>query len=349
MEVSEAAELGAIAPEWDALVDSMPLPSPFLRSWWLSHVAVGEPVFLLVRDGGSIVGGAAFQRTTRHGCEWLEMLGDGQLSPDHLDLVAAPGSVTAVQAAVRNWLGRPGSRVLDFVGLVEQSWLGAATPGFGTNRVHAVAPYVVLPATFAEYLGTRHGKLRSTVTRTGKRLTAAGVTTRVRPSSEVDAGLEDLRRLHDERWGERSGFLAGWQGFADAVRGAALVGEATFTELVTADGAAIATELEFLVGGRASFYQAGRLGDHEYRGSGSVLKAAVIEAAIDAGVREFDLLRGDEPYKTEWAVSRRRLYRVRHGVGPRGLALVAAAEANLWREGRRIRAAITTPDDGSTA
>jgi CelD/BcsL family acetyltransferase involved in cellulose biosynthesis len=333
------SRLGRWADEWDALVDQLPLPSPFLRSWWLDHVAVGEPLIVVVTDGRRLLGGAAFQRTRRYGCEWIELLGDGPLEPDHLDLVAAVPHLDTVSAAVATWLGRHGDRVVDLVGLVDESWLAAALPRRTHVVEHAVAPYVTLPGRAAEYLADRSGQLRSTISRSRKRLAKAGIAPRVRDASDVGPALDDLRRLHDARWGDRSGFLESWPGFAAAMAAGAARGEVRIADLADEAGTAVAVELELCVAGRWSFYQAGRLDDRELRGSGSVLKAAVIDEAIAAGVTELDLLRGDEPYKADWATATRRLLRARVGYGPRGRAVVAAALANdRLQEVRHARA-----------
>jgi CelD/BcsL family acetyltransferase involved in cellulose biosynthesis len=331
-------DLGPWADAWDRLVDAMPLPSPFLRSWWLGHVAVGEPVFVLAVDGRRLLGGIALQRSTRLGCEWLELLGDGPLEPDHLDLVASPADVGAVSRAVAGWLGRPGSRVVDLVGLVDDSWAVAALPRRTDVTIHQWAPYAPLPPDHATYLAGRSGQVRSTISRSGKRLAKAGIAARVRDADDVDVALEDLHRLHDARWGERSGFLTSFPAFSAAIRAGARAGEVRFTDLADVDGRVVAVELELCVAGRWSFYQAGRLDERELRGSGSVLKDAVIAAAIEAGATEFDLLRGDEPYKDQWATARRPLVRARVGFGPRGLVVSAAATANrLAQELRRAR------------
>jgi CelD/BcsL family acetyltransferase involved in cellulose biosynthesis len=338
----EQATLGRHAAAWDALVDSSPLPAPFLRSWWLGSVAQGEALFVLVFDGDELVGGAAFQRRTRGGCEWVEMLGDGPLEPDHLDLVAAPDRVAEVVEQIRRWAGRPGNRVLDLRGLVDDSWLADALPRRATRRTLQVAPFTPLPDTVAEYLAGRPGNLRSTIKRSAKRLAGAGVEPRVRDAGDVDGALSDLRDLHDERWGEQSSFLDAWDGFAAAMRAGAAAGEVRFTDLVEGTGRVVAIELELIVGRRASFYQAGRLDERELRGSGSVLKVAVIERLIAEGCVEFDFLRGDESYKADWSIASRPLMAAQVGFGPLGIALDTAARAKRfalvtrWRARQRI-------------
>lgn len=348
METKVVDRLGVHALAWDALVDRMPLPSPFLRSWWLAEVAVGEPRFVLVFDGEELIGGLALQRSTRAGVEVLQFLGTSALEPDHLDLVAAPDDVATVVAAVRTWLSS-GDRLVDLVGARPAAWVLDAVPGRGEVTELEVAPYVVLPADRADYLAARQGRTRSTVTRTAKRLAKAGVTFRivgggVVGAADVDRSLAALRDLHDGRWGDESGFLASWDAFAAAARAGAAVGEVRFHELVSADGDIVAIEADFVVGGRMSFYQAGRLTDHELRGSGSVLRYDVIGAAIDTGCTEFDLLRGGEEYKAEWADQRRGLIRIRRGTGLRSQALVAAARLNAAVQERRSRRASLTED-----
>ncbi len=329
------SDLGPWSAQWDALVGAMLLPTPFLRSWWLAHTAEGEPQFVLLVDGERLLGGAAFQVTRRYGCEWVQLLGDGPLEPDHLDLVAAPADRRAVVDAVRHWLGRDGSRVVDVAGVAPDAAILDALPGRGRTTPLSVAPYAALPAGIDEYLAGRQGTLRSTISRTRKRLQKLGVECRVAPADAVDASLAALEQLHDERWGDESGFAHAWRRFAAAARDGAAAGDVRFVELVDADGNVIAIEVELCVADRMCFYQAGRLTDHEWRGSGSWLKAEAIELAISEGATEYDLLRGDEPYKAQWSTATRSLVRHRAGVGPRGLAVVAAAEANAELQRRR--------------
>ena len=331
------------AAAWDALVDQMALPSPFLRSWWLEAVAASlpdgmDPQIVLVFDGDELIGGLPLQRSTVRGIEVLSFLGGGPLEPDHLDLVAKPGRGDQVGAAVRSWLGRRGNRMIDLQGVAGGSALVDIVPGWGEVTELEVAPYVPLPASAEEYLATRGGRTRSTVKRTAKRLAAAGVEFREIDSGDaaaVENALETLSRLHDGRWGDESGFLASWETFSAAVRAGAERGEVRFGELVDSAGAPIAMEVDFVIDGRTSFYQAGRLTDHEYRGSGSVLRHRIIGAAIERGDHEFDLLRGGENYKAEWASAQRALLRIRRGIGPLGLALVGVARANVALQNRR--------------
>ena len=159
MDTRVLEQLGDHAAAWDRLVDAMPLPSPFLRSWWLAAVAQGDPRFVLVFDreprdgdpvgGDRLLGGLALQQTHRAGVEWLEFLGSGPLQPDHLDLVCATDRADDVGAALRAWLGRPGNRVIDLMGARSGARLLDVVPGVGEVTPLEIAPYVTLPPTSA--------------------------------------------------------------------------------------------------------------------------------------------------------------------------------------------------------
>jgi CelD/BcsL family acetyltransferase involved in cellulose biosynthesis len=326
--------LGRWSEAWDDLVAALPLPSPFLESWWLEHTAAGTPQYVLVVDGERLLGGAAFQVRTVRGVRRVELCGQGTLDPDHLDLVSLPAEVDRVQRAVGDWLGAVASEI-DFDGLLDGAALLGAVPNLRRGRLVTVAPFAELPSDPEAYLAARDGKVRSTVTRTTKRLTKAGVTVRITTEGPADEQIDTLRRLHDGRWGEHSAIPTTWKQVAAALAEGARRGRVWFAELLDAEGQPIAIEVDLVSGRRLGFYQAGRLTDHEYRGSGSMLKYAVIQHAIAAGFTEYDLLRGDEPYKQEWATGERAVVAVHSGTRLLGRAqFVGAAVTRAVRKRR---------------
>jgi CelD/BcsL family acetyltransferase involved in cellulose biosynthesis len=340
LELRVQDDLGGLAGDWDALAASQPLPSPFLRSWWINHAAGGEPVVLCVYCGDEFVGGAAFERDRvgagRFSVERLRSVGQDRLAPDHLDVIATDEHRGEVSAAVNRWLHRPGSRIVDLDGLASTGALAGMFAGHVIER--QAAPYATLPESAADYLAARPGRVRSTVDRTARRLERAGVRHRRVEAVDAARGLADLARLHDGRWAERSEFLEAWDAFRAAATAGMTAGEVTIDELVTDEGQVIATELDLVVGARTHFYQAGRETLHEWRGAGSVLRAEVIRRSIDEGRYEYDLLRGDEAYKADWATELREVVRCRVGVGPLGRALLAASAVRRRAERARTAA-----------
>jgi CelD/BcsL family acetyltransferase involved in cellulose biosynthesis len=352
LELRPLTTLGPLRAAWDDLAARQPLPSPFLRSWWIAHAAAAETVVLCVFDGADLVGGAAFEVDRvgrgRWSVERVRSVGQGPLAPDHLDLIATEGHRRQVSALVVDWLRRPGSRIIDLDGLAAGGDLARAFAPRVIER-HA-APYATLPESLETYMGERPGKVRSTVGRTSRRLDKAGVDHRSVGVEDAARALDDLARLHDRRWADESDFLSAWERFRGAALEGISAGEVTVDELVTSEGTVVATELDVVIGGRTSFYQAGRDTAREWRGGGSVLRARIIERAIADGHAEYDLLRGDEPYKADWADTRREVVRCRTGVGPAGVALMAgiAARALLIAATRRLRAAVADVSRGAS-
>lgn len=300
--------VGQLSPQWDELVDSQPRPSAFLKSWWVDNTAEGDLAVLCAMEGDSLVGGAAFE-LDEHGqgpfrVPRIRFAGQGVLAPDHLDVIATEAHRGAVNAAVARWLWQRRSLV-DLDGLQPTSLL----PGLlGLTVIErTLSPFRTLEPGPDPVAGLE-GRLRSTIKRSGKRLAKAGYEPR-RVTTDPRGALDRLMELHEDRWDSGTEFPQGFQRFLAAAVAGFAAGDVVIHELANAEGHVIASELEFTAGRSAAFYQAGRLTDHEFRGSGSVLKAEVLRWAHGEGLGEFDLLRGDEPYKAAWATGRREVLR----------------------------------------
>ncbi len=320
-----------------------------MRSWWVDNASTGAPTILVCTDdNGTLVGGIALEMdTVRIGparVARLRVVGQGPLAPDHIDVLSAEGERTAVLRAVGTWL-RTGDWVMDLDGLnatCELPWLLGAP-------VIAREPAPFLTLGTSDPVAELPGRLRSTIKRSAKRLARSGFEV-VRVTATTDqseragsdatdalgamrtdpfeTALDTLFELHASRWEDESA----WGHTSETLRRTLLAGlrcgEAVIHEL-TNGTEVIASELELVCGRRVAFYQAGRLTDHDYRGSGSVLKAAVLRWAISESMAEFDLLRGDDGYKDDWSDSSREVRRARRGFGPRGGP--SAQVLNLWQ------------------
>jgi CelD/BcsL family acetyltransferase involved in cellulose biosynthesis len=301
--------LGGYAAAWDALVDRQPLPSPFLRSWWLEAMSVAHPRFLLVLDGVELIGGLAVEETRCLGVTMVRVMGGGPLAPDHLDLVAAPGAEAAVAAALRRWFEGQGPCLVDLAGLASATRLATALPGARVQR-DGVAPWGPLPDDPDTYRRARPARLRHSNERARRRLHREGIVHRTVPREEAAASLTRLCGLHTAQHGARSRFVRRFDDAARAALAGMARGEAMVHELGGPQGV-IVVQLWFQVAGRLSYYQGGRDLDHRWRGAGAVLMETAIEEGIGRGATEVDLLRGGELYKRELTTRERHLLRVR--------------------------------------
>ncbi len=200
--------LGEWAESWDTLVSKTPVPTPFLRSWWLAAVAERDAEFLLFLRDGALVGGLAIEQRRRVlGVPVYRFCGSGPLCPDHLDLLVDRHHRPAVcRALYDDWWTRPGSRVLDLDGVVEGSVLEAMF-GPAATRPIDIAPWDELPADAADFLAARSPNVRKALRQAQRRFAAAGVTHRRIAPDEIDRALLDFQRLQQAR-GDREVLLS---------------------------------------------------------------------------------------------------------------------------------------------
>jgi CelD/BcsL family acetyltransferase involved in cellulose biosynthesis len=310
----DVPRLNGWAAQWDQLVDSSPVPSPFLRSWWLTGAGGPGRHFLLVVDGARLLGGLALERRPMLS---VRMMGDGSLCPDHLDLLAAPGHETAVVSLLRDWLCRPGERLLDLKGIRAGSRLSEALPGRVRCEPMSVAPFTSLPDSPEAYRATLSPQFRKNLRVSAKRLAAEGVTHQTIRGEAVLQRLDILRELHTSQWGSRSDFLPVFDRFAAGFAGGCAADEVVVHELGN-DNLVVATVTAFEVAGRMSLYQSARLTDRRWRDATIVLLAAIIDDACARGFSEVDFLRGDEPYKGRFTPDHREMLRLVAGKGVAG-------------------------------
>ena len=329
----DVPHLDAWAAQWDQLVDSSPLPSPFLRSWWLAGAGGPGGHFVLAVDGARLVGGLALE--SRHPMLSVRVMA-GPLCPDHLDLLAAPGHEAAVVGLFREWLCRPGGRLLDLKGIRAGSHLVDALPGRVRRQPMAVAPFTPLPDSPEAYRATLPRQFRKNLRVSAKRLAAEGVVHRAIRGRAVRQRLDTLRELHQAQWGRRSGFLPVFDRFAAGFAGGGAADEVAVHELAS-DDLVVATVTAFEVAGRVSLYQSARLTDRRWRDATTVLLAAIIDDACARGLKEVDFLRGDEPYTGRFTRNHREMMRLVAGQGVTGRLGGATHAARFQATGAAVR------------
>jgi CelD/BcsL family acetyltransferase involved in cellulose biosynthesis len=308
----EAKSLAEWAGQWDGLVAAMPVPSPFLRSWWLQILAGNSALFLLVLDGETLLGGLPLRAGRLAGVPHYRFCGSGTLCPDHLDVVTAPGRSDEVTAMLASWVRRPGARVLDLAGVVEGSGLASWLPHSHTAPLD-VAPYQPIQNGPVGYLAARPRSFRKTVRRARNRFAEADACIQHVSEANLDRALDDFAALHAAR-GDREGLLAELALLRAALAAGVRAGEVWVDVLAT----------PFAACGRVSLYQVARTTDRDFDNASTLLNLANVERAAAAGFVEVDLLRGSEEFKRYYAEHVRHLYQVSAAHGGAGVAVLEA-------------------------
>lgn len=346
--VSHVAEidldrLAAQAPAVEQLCALQADPTPFQTWEWLSgwcetFAADVVPRVVAVWAGDELVGLVPLMSRPRGWAGIVEWLGAGR--SDHAPVLLRPGfEVDAIRATLE-YLRRAERRV-DLLSLrtLQQTQLATWTALGIDGLVHAeedVSPRVEIDGDWDGYLARKSKKHRGNIRRLlrDQERTPA---LRIECVTTAPAALQsELREVEAASWKAVGGSLRmEGRGAMFYARFLARFAERGWLELWTCrvDARLLAYLITFRYRERVFYYNGGYRADAEKYTElppGTLLIANALKAAHDRGLRSFDFLRGDEPYKTLWASERRPLYHVLVPMRWRGRMAGAAIQAR-WR------------------
>jgi len=326
--VTDADELAALEPEWTDLWERCPDAGPFqapewLLPWW-RHLGRGRLCGVAVRSSERLVGLALLSVSSYFGMpvRRLGLLGTG--ITDRLGVLLEPALAHQGVEIMLAALAEHGHEwdFCDFQQLPESSpLLRAALPSGmrASNLPQEVCPYLPLPEAPEAVRASLPARMQANLRYYERRLArtgGGGVEAATQPN--LGAALDDLFRLHQGRWRRRG--LPG--GFASSrVRAfhratAPRLLERGWLRLLQlhAEGRTVAAMYCLVCRGTAYYYLGGFDPAAAALSPGTLLIARALEDAVRNGAREFDFLRGDEPYKYAWGAvnrlhSRRLLWR----------------------------------------
>jgi CelD/BcsL family acetyltransferase involved in cellulose biosynthesis len=340
------AEVEAICADWDDLgrrAEQYELTrSPdWLLPWWRIYgPSQGRKlrVGLLFRDERLTGLAPLLRRRCWHGpipFQRLELLGSGEpeaeaVCSNHLGIVAEHGAERyvaeeLVRAVAEGLFGHWDELVFSMMSgngpLADQLVQSFHDRGLLVEQKQmALAPYLVLPSTWEEYLKGLSTNGRRRITRSRKALDQWSEGTlrfeRVSNTDDIDKGRKLLIDLHHARWAteEQGGVFRSplFLRFHDAMmRQLVERGQLVLWWLSIGDEPiAVLYGMEW--GGKIYAYQMGRRIDlPAHLRPGGVLLDLAIQEAITSGCREFDLLADAVPYKWQLTDESRPLWYVR--------------------------------------
>ena len=320
LEVVVTSALEPHQEEWDHLVDRQPLPTHYLRSWWLLSGVRGEPLFVLVKEKDDLRGGLALERDQWHGVSRMRTMAT-DLWPAHYDLIAEPGYEEAVCHALEAWFRSLRSCVLDLRGVGEGSRLRKVIPGALRMKPAPAAYCASLSGGLEGYLPTVSSNLRREIRRSIRRIVETGHQMRVVPPDAANRSLEALRSLQWEQFGSHSVLLPVFDRFAQAVRTAISRHDAMLLELCDPKGDVLGVDVWLMAGRRAEGFAHG-LAKSAPPGSGNALIAFGIENA-PPHIVELDMGAYHGEWKKRWASVERRSFDIRSTMGLRARGVQA--------------------------
>jgi CelD/BcsL family acetyltransferase involved in cellulose biosynthesis len=214
-------ELEELQDEWNHLydashIDNIFLTHPWIRDWWKVYGNHHDLWLLVATRGGTVRGIAPLMlERSRDGMRRLAFIGDGEVLPNELDVIARPDDREGLVRAFwfYLWQNRAEWDLVDFQDTRKDSaWLDVLASE-STDRglamrsmISSTAPYVALPSSFEEYLQGRGKRTRADFRAQGRRLARDFQEVRfacVKTATELEVVFEAFVRLHQARWNER--------------------------------------------------------------------------------------------------------------------------------------------------
>ena len=322
-----------VREEWtELLADSASncvfLTWEWLHTWW-KHLAGSRKLHVLVvRSGANVIAIAPLASpsttlTRLARIRALEFLGTGSVGSDYLDIIARRGNENEAMDALTDYFQRE-NFVLDLKQLLENGSLALRLTArleqqrWKLSEIRTnVCPFIDLAGhtweSFQAGLGPKHRynfhrRLKNLRRDFDARFEC------VVSEDQRSSALLTLVALHNERMQARGGsdglHTSALVGFHEEMTRLALSRNWLRLFVLSLNGEKVAALYGFMYGKKFYFYQSGFAPSHAAHSVGLVTMGLAIEAAIQEGAEEFDLLHGDEKYKSLWAKQQRHLVRM---------------------------------------
>jgi CelD/BcsL family acetyltransferase involved in cellulose biosynthesis len=317
-ETLSSKEFDAIQDDWNRLLLTSAANNIFLRwewiyTWWTHFSNARELQIIAVRDGAQLVGlvplylekASPFRRSLRFCSD--------ELSPDYVDVIAAPDREIAVCSVISDFLQDKLSWDLCSLENLRSDSLFyehiIAKRIRNNSRCGHICPYVALHGNFDSYFNERlqsglkrfhlPKKRRTLFEELGVKHTVALT------DADLKIGLAELFRLHDERArtiGRETTFTQPTvQRFHIEVSQLFLKQGFLNLQLLWSGNRAISASYGFNYRQKVYLFQSGFDPEWGKTSAGAVLTQIMIEEAYAKQFTEFDFLKGMENYKSLWA------------------------------------------------
>jgi CelD/BcsL family acetyltransferase involved in cellulose biosynthesis len=303
-------EMEALVPDWIGLWQRVPGATPFqsphwLLPWW-RQFGTGMPRIFTARAEQRLIGVLPLYELHEPGC--VKLLPIGISVSDYIDALADPAYPDVTDVLIAASCDIPGWQECHLPDLPPDSALSRAAAPSGlaeTRQSGPCCPVLALPSDPADLATVVPRKtLRDVRQAHARSETVGSVVLDTADLDTIDLALDDLFRLHQERWHKRgeAGVLADPVVRAfhrDAARAFCEAGILRLYRLQIG-GTVVGVYYGFQHGGNAYAYLGGFDPEMTRLSPGAQLLDHAIRAAIAEGAREFHFLRGGESYKYAW-------------------------------------------------
>ncbi|MDY6843699.1 MAG: GNAT family N-acetyltransferase, partial [Thermodesulfobacteriota bacterium] len=289
--------------------------------WWNQFGHGKELLVLAFYHGEKLIGLVPLFIQEVDGIKKMEFLGDASIC-DHMDVIAARGFEEEVYAATIDFLNKSQKEweIVDFNGLPDTSctyrafpFLAEASGYLVTLKVEDTSPFIQLPSSWEEYLGSLSQKNRHELRRKMNKAEREGAITlyEVADPSSLDEAMEIFFRLHKKSNHMKSLFMINpMESFFQAVARAFLKEGWLRLFFLRFNSEPIAALYCFDYKNGMYVYNSGYDPQYAHISPGIVLFAHCVRTSIEEGKEVFSFLRGNETYKYRFGAEDSMIYRL---------------------------------------
>ena len=358
------SELESVKEEWDQVAAGFPFyRHEWMLNWMLELGTKLEPRVGVVMDAsGRWIGFAPFVRhQTAMGGQTLELISSGPACADYIGLAVVPGFENEVISTISNWLVESHNKtedrfdtlilegVLSDCHVVKSLCTNLTEHGFQIHREPIESGWAVaLPDSWKKFESSLKKSTRRKTRKATKRL--AEPTTNVRTASNDPQGIDsvwdpfvELHQLRRHSLGQSGCFDdPKFHMFLKmATRQLTEAGRAEVAVLES-HGQPFASMLLLNDDQTVYMYQSGIHPDHLHQEPGYQMITWAIKHSIESGFRQFDFLRGDEPYKAKWNSTRKSMDRIRISAPH----ISARIRHQVWLSGKALKSCFFSEGTG---
>lgn len=337
-EVNEINNFQTLKPVWTQLIDNNILGSnvfltfEWLSTWW-KHFGGGRRLMILtVEEKGSILGAAPlmlskYQSPGFGSIRKVEFVGSTE--SDYNNFVILREDTAIIKAIMShllhsvsgwNWIElREVSEPTIESGILQKFLFASQSELNLKKRVCNYCPYIALPVSFDLLLDKLNPKMRQNLRRRLKGLREKHHVELKRfdeAGFSVQKAMQIFTKLNLGRW-ESIGMPGPFRyntAFCDFLLELAInfaKNEWLGLYFLMVDDDPVSAEYSFQFGSKIYAYQSGFDPAYSKYSVGNLLVMLLLERLIEEGFTEYDMLRGNEPYKLAWTSTYRQNFEIR--------------------------------------
>lgn len=333
VKIANLKEFRGSRDTWNALASKMKFPSMFCTwEWhyaWMETFGEGyEPLILFIWEGSELKGIFPMSKPKRSApknlfsTRLLSYCGSSQLYSDHVDVICLKEDGELCLSAVFEFFNSEYAAWDEIeLGLVSEEsniwhYFEKNKSNLSTKiEKKSVAPYLSLSGSFDAYMKTFNSKQRYNITSRRKKLIDQfGITYSSGKPGEILKDLETLFHLHNLRANKKN-ISSTFNGelllkFHHNLANLISKTDCLWLRFLRNKDDIVSALYGFEFGRHLFYYQIGIDPKWEKYGPGSVLIYEAIQEAFNKNLLEFDFLRGNEEYKSQWTQNQRSLYSI---------------------------------------